>query len=112
MSVRKLAFPPAIERGTWHSIVRLWHRMLDDHTRALADVTALAQNKGVNLPAAPDAKSTALVGRLGRLKGERFDRAYMAQAGVADHQQAYPTLKRGEARARDPDVKALAAPPK
>ena len=74
-------------------------QMVDDHTRALGDVTALAQNKGVSLPTAPDAKHKALAARLGKLKGEQFDRAYIAQAGV----------KRGEVRARDPDVKALAA---
>ena len=84
-------------------------QMVDDHTRALADVTALAQNKGVILPGGPDAKLKGLAGRLGKLKGEKFDRAYMAQAGVAQHKQVHATLKKGEARAKDPDVKALAA---
>lgn len=84
-------------------------QVLDDHTKALSDVTALAQNKGVSLPSAPDAKHKAQTARLGRLKGEQFDRAYMAQAGVADREQAHAELKRDEARARDPDVKALAA---
>ena len=84
-------------------------QMIDDHTKALNDVTALAQNKGAPLPAAPDAKHKALAARLGKLKGEKFDRAYMAQAGVAEHEQAHAALTRDQARAKDPDVKALAA---
>lgn len=84
-------------------------QMIDDHTKALNDVTALSQNKGVNLPAGPGAKHKALAARLGKLKGEKFDRMYMAQAGVADHKQVHAALRRDEARAKDPDVKALAA---
>jgi putative membrane protein len=84
-------------------------QMVDDHTKALNDVTTLAQNKGVALPAGPDAKHKALAARLGKLKGERFDQVYMAQAGVADHKQVHAALTRDHARAKDPDVKALAA---
>jgi putative membrane protein len=84
-------------------------QMVDDHTKALNDVTTLAQNKGVVLPAGPDAKHKALAARLSKLKGEQFDQVYMAQAGVADHKQVHAALTRDHARARDPDVKALAA---
>lgn len=80
-------------------------QMVDDHSKTLADVTALAQNKGVNLPGAPDAAYKARVARLGKLKGSKFDRAYLAQAGVA----GLEALKKGAARATDPDLKALAA---
>jgi len=83
--------------------------MIDDHTRALGDVSTLAQNKGVTLPTGPDAKHKAMAARLAKLKGETFDRAYMAQAGVNDHQQVHAALKKDEARAKDADVKALAA---
>ena len=84
-------------------------RMVDDHTRALADVTTLAQNKGVTLPTEPDAKHKAMAAKLGKLEGEAFDREYMKQAGVADHAKVHAMLKKDSARAKDPDVKALAA---
>lgn len=84
-------------------------QMIDDHTKALNDVTTLAQNKGVALPTEVDAKHKAMAAKLARLKGEKFDRSYMAQAGVADHKQVHSMLKKDHARARDPDVKALAA---
>lgn len=84
-------------------------QMIDDHSKALADVTALAQNKGVTLPADVDPKHKAMAARLSKLKGEKFDQLYMAQAAVNDHKQVHVKLKKDEAAAKDADVKALAA---
>jgi putative membrane protein len=83
-------------------------RMIDDHTKALADVTTLAQNKGVTLPTELDAKHKAMAAKLAKLEGDAFDKAYMKQAGVADHTKVHAMLKKDAARAKDPDVKALA----
>lgn len=84
-------------------------RMIDDHTKALADVTTLAQNKGVTLPTELDSKHKAMAAKLNKLEGDAFDRGYMKQAGVADHTKVHAMLKKDSARAKDPDVKALAA---
>ncbi|HEY0489512.1 MAG TPA: DUF4142 domain-containing protein [Telluria sp.] len=83
-------------------------RMIDDYTKALNDVTTLAQTKGVTLPTEVDAKHKAMAAKLGKLEGEAFDREYMKQAGVADHTKVHAMLKKDSARAKDPDVKALA----
>lgn len=84
-------------------------RMIDDHTKALADVTTLAQNKGVTMPTELDAKHKAMAAKLNKLEGEAFDREYMKQAGVADHKKVHAMLKKDSTRAKDPDVKALAS---
>jgi len=84
-------------------------KMIDDHTKALADVTTLAQNKGVTLPTKPDAKHKAMAAKLSKLKGDKFDKMYMQQAGVQDHKHVHAMLKKDQARAKDADVKALAA---
>ena len=84
-------------------------QMIDDHTRALADVTTLATNKGVALPTEVDARHKAMAAKLSKLKGVKFDRMYMQQAGVNDHKQVHAKLKKDAATAKDPDVKALAA---
>lgn len=84
-------------------------RMIDDHTKALNDVTTLAQTKGVTLPTEVDAKHKAMAAKLNRLTGDAFDREYMKQAGVSDHTKVHAMLKKDSTRAKDPDVKALAA---
>ncbi|RJG16104.1 DUF4142 domain-containing protein [Massilia cavernae] len=84
-------------------------RMIDEHSQALNDVTQLAQDKGINLPTEPDAKHKAMAARLSKLSGDAFDREYMKRAGVEYHTKVLAALKKQEAKARDPDVKALAA---
>jgi putative membrane protein len=99
----------ALANGESAEVKAYAQQMVDDHTKALADVTTLAQNKGVTLPTEPDAKHKAMAAKLSKLKGEKFDHMYMMQAGVADHKKVHAMLKKDEQRAKDPDVKALAA---
>ena len=84
-------------------------QMIDDHTKGLAEVQTVAQAKGITLPTELDAKHKAMSAKLAKLEGEKFDREYMAKAGVADHKMVHAKLKKDEATAKDPDVKALAA---
>jgi predicted outer membrane protein len=83
-------------------------QMIDDHGKALTEVQQLAQQKGVTLPTEPDAKHKAMAKKLEAMSGEAFDKAYMKNAGVADHKTVHSMLMRDETRAKDPDVKALA----
>lgn len=99
----------ALANGQSAEVKAYAQQMIDDHTKALNDVTVLAQTKGVTLPTELDAKHKAMAAKLSKLKGEKFDREYMKQAGVADHKQVHAMLKKDEARAKDPEVKALAA---
>ena len=84
-------------------------QMIDDHTKALAEVQQVAQARGITLPTELDRKHRALADKLGALSGDAFDRAYMAQAGVADHKKNHSMLRSAQSKAKDPDVKALAA---
>ena len=99
----------ALANGQSAEVKTYAQQMIDDHTKALNDVTALAQAKGVTLPTELDAKHKAMAAKLSKLKGEKFDQEYMKQAGVADHKQVHAMLKKDQARAKDPEVKALAA---
>jgi predicted outer membrane protein len=83
-------------------------RMIDDHTKALTEVQQLAQTKGMTLPTELDKMHKAKADKLAKLSGEQFDKAYMAQAGVADHKKAHAKLQMASNKAKDADVKALA----
>ena len=84
-------------------------QMIDDHTKAMAEVQVVAQAKGITLPTELDRTHRAKADKLGALSGDAFDRAYMAQAGVADHKKNHSMLRSAQSKAKDPDVKALAA---
>jgi putative membrane protein len=84
-------------------------QMIDDHTKALADVQSVAQARGVTLPTAPDSKHKAMAAKMEKLSGDAFNRQYMKQAGVSDHKTVLSMLQKNQKSAKDPDVKALAA---
>ena len=84
-------------------------QMIDDHTTALAAVRQLATAKGLSMPTDIDKTHKKMTGQLDAKSGEAFDNAYMAQGGVADHQKIHSMLAAAEKKARDPDLKALAA---
>ena len=84
-------------------------QMIDDHTKGLQEVQAVAQAKGVTLPTELDAKHKAMSEKLAKLNGEAFDREYMKVGGVASHKEALALLKKNQKSAKDADVKGLAA---
>lgn len=83
-------------------------QMIDDHSKALTEVQALAQAKGVTLPTELDAKHKAMAAKLDKLSGDKFDKEYMKNAGVSDHKTVHAMLMKDQKAAKDADVKALA----
>lgn len=83
-------------------------RMVDEHTKALAEVQALAQAKGVELPKELTVKHKAKGAMLEALRGDIFDRTYMKQSGRRDHRATHEQLRDGMDKIKDPDIKALA----
>lgn len=82
-------------------------RMIDDHTKAQAEVQALAKAKGVELPTELNAKYKAKSALLGALNGEIFERTYIKQAGRSDHRDTHGKLKDSMDDVKDADIKAL-----
>ena len=82
-------------------------KMIDDHSKAGAELKQLATQKKVMLP--PDVLPThkEIMGKLSKLSGADFDREYV-KAMVADHENdvtAFTSVSKG---ATDADVKAFA----
>ena len=82
-------------------------RMVDDHTKAQAEVQALAKAKGVELPTELNVKYKAKSAMLQALKGEIFNRTYIKQSGRTDHLDTHGKMKDSLDELKDPDVKAL-----
>jgi len=98
----------ALEKSKSAEIKKFAQMMVDDHTKGLADVQALAKAKGVDLPDGPDLKHKAVMVEFKALQGATFDSRYVKQAGVGDHEATEKLLKKTQAEARDADLKALA----
>jgi putative membrane protein len=83
-------------------------QMIDDHTKALTEVQQLASAKGVTMPTEVDKRHKAMADKLAAMSGDAFDKAYLAQCGVAEHKKVHAMLASAAKKARDPDLKALA----
>ena len=84
-------------------------QIIDDHSKALEEVQQLAQAKGVTLPTELDKTHRAKADKLAATPNDKFDSAYLAQSGVAEHKKVHGMLRKAQSSAKDPDVKALAA---
>jgi putative membrane protein len=83
-------------------------KMIDDHGKAEQELQTLADSKGVKLPTEPDAKHKALGKMMSGLKGDAFDKRYIKEAGLGDHEKTIKLLQKVESKAKDPDLKAYA----
>ena len=82
-------------------------RMVDDHSKALADLRALAGSKNIVLPSELDAQDKAMRDKMAAMKGEAFDREYMTMM-VAGHRKVADSFRDELASGKDADVKAWA----
>ncbi|HEX8884850.1 MAG TPA: DUF4142 domain-containing protein [Noviherbaspirillum sp.] len=99
----------ALEKSQSDDVKSYAQKMIDDHTKAQQELQTLADSKGVKLPTEPDAKHKAMAKMLSGLKGEAFDKRYLKQGGLNDHENTHKLLERVQAKAKDADLQAYAA---
>lgn len=96
----------ATEKASNAEVKQFAQRMVDDHGKANQQLSTVAQQKSVQVPAELTGKAKAEHGRLSKLSGEQFDRAYM-QLMVQDHRKDVAEFRKQSTRAKDADVKSF-----
>jgi len=98
----------AKERAAASDVRKFGERMVTDHSKANKDLAAVAEKKGIKLPAELDKKHQEMVDKFKDMKGAEFDRAYM-KAMVKDHEEDAAAFAQEAKSGTDDDVKAFAA---
>jgi putative membrane protein len=98
----------AAEKASDPDVKKFGQRMVDDHSKANGELMKLAQQKGVAVPSAPDAKGQQDIDRFSKLSGAAFDKAYMKEM-VSDHKKDVAEFEKAARGAKDPDVKSFAS---
>lgn len=98
----------ALDKGTHAQVKAFAQQMVDDHTKVAQELSALASNKGVDLPSEPSLAQKAKLKLLAQRDGEGFDRHYAESVGVSAHEDTVKLFKKAAAEAKDADVKAFA----
>lgn len=98
----------ATERGASDAVRQFGQRMVDDHTRANAELMQAASAAGLTLPTTTDEKHRAQAAKMSQLSGMAFDRAYARQM-VKDHEKAVSLFRHESERGADAGLKSFAA---
>ncbi len=97
----------ATEKGASEAVKQFGQRMVDDHSKANAELMSLASSKGMTLPTAIDEKHREQVTKLSAMSGAEFDRAYINMM-VSDHNKDVAEFEKESTKGGDPDLKAFA----
>src|SRR5262249_33654763 len=97
----------ALQRATNPQVRDFAQRMIDDHTRTTAKLSAIAMTERAQLASAMGQNGQTIVQQLGALQGADFDRTYM-RVQVALHQQMMQLMQSEMQSGKDPRLQAFA----
>lgn len=97
----------AQQKSTMADTKTMGKMMVDDHTKALGELTALAKKKSVTLPAAATNKGEDAYKKLNDTKANKFDKEY-ADMMVSGHKDAISAFEKASTDATDADIKQWA----
>jgi putative membrane protein len=83
-------------------------RMVDDHSKANAELKELAAAANIPLPNAPDAENQAMRERLDKVQGNAFDRDYI-RGQITAHQETVQLFEYEIGSGQDSQLKAFAS---
>lgn len=98
----------AAQRATDPSVREFGQRMVADHSKAGAELRAIASRKNLQLPNDMTSAQKSERDKLAKLSGAEFDKEYMT-AMVKDHEDDVKAFETQSKDGNDPDVKAFAA---
>ena len=81
--------------------------LADQHTNANNELTQLANSKGVELPAGPGFMQRHSVNSLAKRSGADFDKHFVSEVGIKDHQKDIKDFEKTAKDVKDPDLKAF-----
>lgn len=82
---------------------------VDEQTALSSKLREIATAKGVTLPAEPNPKAQSLISKMDGKSGMELDTYYIKESGVKGHEKLEKTMSKVQARAADPNLKALAS---
>ena len=98
----------ALTKATSPMVKQHAQMMVDDHSKANAELKSLAATKGITLPDSMSADHKKAYKNLSEKKGTAFDKAYTDMM-VDDHKKDLDKFKDEADKGTDPDIKAWAS---
>lgn len=97
----------AQQKASSDEVKQFGSRMVQDHTKAIEQLSTLAKDDGVQLPSKLDSKHQRTYDKLSKLSGDEFDREYMKEMN-ADHKKDISQFQKAAKSADDPQIQQFA----
>lgn len=94
----------AQQKGTTNEVKNLGKMMETDHSKTMADLTAMANRKYINIPTVPTEDSKEAYNKLNEKNGTDFDKAYTAMM-VSGHKDAIDLFEKAASNCTDVEIK-------
>jgi putative membrane protein len=96
----------ASSKATNPDVKALAATLVTDHTNANKELVQLANSKNLELPAAPPRGKRKDLEQLAKLTGHDFDRRFVREVGIKDHEKDIKKFEKASERAKDPKLRA------
>lgn len=81
---------------------------VEEQTGLSNKLKEIAAAKNITLPSAPDAKTQKMVAKMQSLSAADFDKTYVKESGVKNHEKLDKIMSKVESKATDPALKGVA----
>ena len=98
----------AVDKASSDAVKQFGQKMIDDHSKANAELKEIATKEKIEVPDSLDSKHQSRVEKLSKLSGADFDKAYIKDQ-LKDHQQDVREFQQEVKSGTDPDVKSFAS---
>lgn len=98
----------AMDKASNPAVKDFAQMMVTDHTKANDELKQLAMSKNLQpAPGVPKDKQ-AIIDKMAKLDGDKFDKAYHKQVGLKDHKTDIALFEKEAKNGNDPDLKSWA----
>jgi putative membrane protein len=81
-------------------------KLVEEHQQANNELVQLANAKHIELPAAPSRGQRHEIEKLGKMTGADFDKHFVQQVGIKDHEKDIRQFEKASGKVKDPELKA------
>lgn len=97
----------ASTKATDPEVKKYAEMLVEQHTQANEELAQLAQAKGVELPATAPRSKRKDVEELGKKQGAEFDKEFVKEAGIEQHEKDIKKFQKASKDVKDPELKAF-----
>jgi putative membrane protein len=97
----------AASRASSEEVKAFAREIAEHHAKANYQLEEIAIKKGVTWPGAPHWTQQRELKKLQSLAGSEFDRRYMQESGVDEHEDTVKLFRKAQKDAKDPELKAF-----